>query len=152
MGFEMGLDFADTGGKPSSSRTKQPGANIVRECLLSEERKFAHDAWLLAIQLTKHRALSLSQATHAYLGLFVFLVSPVAADRKNGLELCKRAWLAISAAEERAINDPALSRVLAAVLWLYWVVVREVLIALAQVDWPRVPKVVDLTLRQHFSG
>ena len=77
---------------------------------LDHEKTTCHDLWKFAFALYRWRAQSCSHYDQSFPGLFALLVSPKSEDVNLGLEHCRKAWKAISHAEELALDSVVVRR------------------------------------------
>lgn len=156
MGFKLEADFGLTGAATSSStpafQILLDSGNAAAKMTLEEENKYANDAWNLVLQMVKHRCVSMAHYTHSFPGLFSFLVSDSPSVVRRGLAMAQEAWQAIEKAEVAALTRPCLARVLKSVMFLDWLVPREIFISLAQFRFAAVPHPVSLALTCFFEG
>jgi hypothetical protein len=117
-----------------------------------DEHDVMGDLWGFSLALFRRRIMSFSHHDASFPGLFALLVSTVPAEVQLGLDASKQAWAAISVAEKVALGNVGVKKLLDAIPFSDWVLVREVLICLAQWDFTWVPPPIEASIKCIFCG
>ena len=127
-------------------------ANPCLKAHCDDEHDVMADLWGFSPALFRSRVVSFSHHDASFPGLFALLVSTVPAEVQLGLEASKQAWVAISEAEKLAPRSSDVKKLLDAAPFSDWVMVREVLISLAQWGFTWVPPPIAASIRCIFHG
>eukprot|EP00439_Symbiodinium_sp_Y106_P025733 s712_g3.t1 len=140
---------------PASSSTAAPPVQLegldLHEKHLADEA-WADQLWRLITATVKHRGLTMSQFLDMPLGQMVLLLSREESKVAQGLAKQKQNWQVLCAAEERQFSVGGVSKILDAVCFVEDIVVRELLVQLAEHDFQFVSPYVKETLETIYKG
>lgn len=127
-------------------------SNMFESPLYQQEARLAEDVVGAAFSMIRFRAMSMMHYQEGFPGVFVMLLGRRQGDVDAGLKFCRGAWQGIMAFEERRFKSADVQALFSAVPYNQWVIVREVLAFLAEVDFAMVPPRVSGLVRSIFSG
>ena len=145
-----GFDLSPLAAAVARRTEEKQQAALAAQLHLQEETEFASLYLNLTLATMKHRALSMASYTLSFPGRLAGLLN--VASRADTLKYCRSFWEALLVAEEQALLHTCVAHLLDKILVADWVVIREVLMHLAQTGFTMVPKPVALILDNVFKG
>ena len=134
------------------SKKEHQDTPVAQNTMLEEERYHAQEFFSLTVGLLRHRGQSLAMYTDSLPGMLAGLLK--ASSAQATLTKLSQFWNAALEAENLAANhnNAAMRKLLSVILPLEWVVIRELLMTLAQCEFKEVPLPVSLAVESIFGG
>lgn len=146
---KVGVGLASASCLPPEE-TPSDNPAVVATC--ADEADMVKDLWDFIVHLASNRLLSLGHYNLSCPGLFALFVSESARDRELGLQRARECWEALEFAEEAAKTNSIVARLLAAIPWANFVLVREVLLSLRQFNFSFLTKSAEGVATAVFGG